>query len=173
MQAHVLDPTTGSPHHGTTTDDSTPSIAPLQQSELKIRKDDKERGPISDATLAIARKTFKSVEIASGAIPVAGSYVGAAAKTMDRNQSLAVDLGDHTSKLTKLLENFQHRSRADEQNVVGQIIKDLHGELDRIKEKVDEWSLVGQFKKAFSARDHAEALKEYQGVLQTTREEIQ
>ncbi|KIO18779.1 hypothetical protein M407DRAFT_31569, partial [Tulasnella calospora MUT 4182] len=91
---------------------------------------------------------------------------------MDRNHSLAADLGDHTSKLTKLLENFEEKSSADEQDIATQI-KDLHEELGRVQKKVEAWSTSGQFGKAFSARDHAEVLKDYQGVIQTARDEMQ
>ncbi|KIO18040.1 hypothetical protein M407DRAFT_32279 [Tulasnella calospora MUT 4182] len=173
---------TGTAERELTTDDSTANILPSEQPASNTSKAPKNQSPISDKTLSIARKTFKSVEIGSGAIPLIGSYVGAAAKvglafvemlrTMDRNHILAIDLGDHTSKLTKLLENFQEKSSTDEQDIAAQI-KGLHEELTGVKTKVEEWSALGQFGKAFSARDHAEALKDYQGILQTAREEMQ
>lgn len=39
--------------------------------------------------------------------------------------------------------------------------------------KVKEWESLGRFSKAFNSRDHAEALKGYQGTIQTALEEIQ
>lgn len=46
-------------------------------------------------------------------------------------------------------------------------------ELGRVQQKVEEWSSLGRFTKAFLARDHAESLKGYQGIIQTAREEMQ
>ncbi|KIO17480.1 hypothetical protein M407DRAFT_32847 [Tulasnella calospora MUT 4182] len=171
---------TGTAEHELASEHSTRSLLAAKPSNTP--KDSKSRSPISDKTLTIARKTFKTVEIGSGAIPVVGNFVGAAAKVglafvemlqnMDRNHSLAADLGDHTSKLTKLLENFEEKSSADEQDIATQI-KDLHEELGRVQKKVEAWSTSGQFGKAFSARDHAEVLKDYQGVIQTARDEMQ
>ncbi|KAG8918051.1 hypothetical protein FRC01_002067, partial [Tulasnella sp. 417] len=80
VQSHTLDPQTSTSPKETAADDSdlqSPSPQPLQSSTTQ---DHQKRSPISDTALTIARKTFKSVEIASGAIPVAGNYVGAAAK---------------------------------------------------------------------------------------------
>ncbi|KAG9025638.1 hypothetical protein FS837_004862, partial [Tulasnella sp. UAMH 9824] len=192
----ALDPATGSPEQGTTADDSATKSPTQAQSNNPMAR--KTKGPISDSALTAARKTFKSVELASGAIPVVGSYVGAAAKvglafvemlqTMDRNNSLAIDLADHTSNLTKLLKNIRQRSKGDEQDIIGQI-RDLHQyvddyhwvtctdtfprELGHVGDRVEEWSSLGRFSKAFSARDHAETLKAYQGTIQKAREEIQ
>ncbi|KIO27438.1 hypothetical protein M407DRAFT_23367 [Tulasnella calospora MUT 4182] len=155
---------TGTAEHGLTSEHSTSSLLVAQQPLSNTPKDPKNRSAISDKALTIARKTFKTVEIGSGAIPVVGSFVGATAKvglafvemlqTMDRNHSLAVDLGNHTSKLTKLLENFKGKSSSDEQDIAAQI-QDLHEELGRVQKKVEEWSTSGQFGKAFSARDHS------------------
>ncbi|KIO16328.1 hypothetical protein M407DRAFT_247009 [Tulasnella calospora MUT 4182] len=58
---------------------------------------------------------------------------------MDRNHSLAVDLSDHTSKLTKLLENFREKSITGDQDITVQI-KALHEELGRVQKKVEEWN---------------------------------
>ena len=40
---------------------------------------------------------------------------------MDRNDSLATDLGEHTSKLNKLVEKFKGRSSIDEKDMADQI----------------------------------------------------
>ncbi|KAG8895301.1 hypothetical protein FRC01_012455, partial [Tulasnella sp. 417] len=181
-QLPTQNPPTEISQEGTTADDTPLKSLPPQEPQPIPHEDRKERSPIGDVALTTVRKTLQSVEIASGAIPVVGSYVGAAAKvglafvemlqTMDRNHSLAMELGATTSKLTKLLESIKEKSSADEHDIAGQI-KYLHGELGRVKEKVEEWSSLGQFKKAFSSHDHAERLKEYQGTLQTAREEMQ
>ncbi|KAG8918428.1 hypothetical protein FRC01_001865, partial [Tulasnella sp. 417] len=80
VQLHTPDPPTDTSQQEATGGDAALTPLPSQQPQSSTHQDRKERAPISDAALAIARKTFKSVEIASGAIPVAGSYVGAAAK---------------------------------------------------------------------------------------------
>lgn len=76
-QSLAQDPRTGAAEPEVTPDDDTPNA---QQPLPSIAKDGKDRSSISEEALTIARKTFKSVEIGSGAIPVVGSYVGAAAK---------------------------------------------------------------------------------------------
>ncbi|KIO18379.1 hypothetical protein M407DRAFT_31956 [Tulasnella calospora MUT 4182] len=178
-QSQAQELPTGTTEHRLASDDSTLNS---KQPESNPLRDSKYRGPISEEALKIARRTLKSVEIGSGAIPVVGSYVGAAAKvglafvemlqTMDRNDSMAVDLGDHTSRLTKILGSFKEKSSMDEQNLADQI-NNLHRELVRVKEKVEEGNSLGKFRKAFSARDQAEKLREYQGTVQTAREEMQ
>ncbi|KIO18043.1 hypothetical protein M407DRAFT_32286 [Tulasnella calospora MUT 4182] len=130
---------TGIGEHGLASEHSTSNLLVAERPLSNTPNDPKNRSPVSDKALGIARKTFKTVEIGSGAIPVVGSFVGAAAKvglafvemlqTMDRNHSLAVDLGDHTSKLTKLLGNFKGKSSTEEQDIAAQI-KDLHGYVD-------------------------------------------
>ncbi|KAG8889100.1 hypothetical protein FRC00_014584, partial [Tulasnella sp. 408] len=155
LHSLALDPATGAPEPGTAVDDSAPrSLAPSEAQPNKPT-DCEIKGPISDTALTAARKTFKSVEIGSGVIPVVGNYVGAAARvglafvemlevyyivllivcsgthmlamlqTMDRNNSLAIDLGDYTSNLTKLLKNIKERPNGDEQDIIAQI-KGLH-----------------------------------------------
>ncbi|KAG8924838.1 hypothetical protein FRC00_004658 [Tulasnella sp. 408] len=174
-QLAIQEPPAGTAEHTIASDDPAPP--PSNTSTTR-----KARGPISDGALIAARKTFKGVEIASGAIPVVGSYVGATAKvglafvemlqTMDRNDNTAIDLGEHTSKLIGLLKNFNGKSMTEEQDIANRI-KDVHEELGQLKAKVEEWSSLGGFKRALSARDHAELLKEYQGKIQTVQEEIQ
>lgn len=198
-------------------DDPTTTSTLPEQSPSDTLKDSKEKNPISDQALIIARKTFKSVEIGSEAIPVVGSYVGAVAKigsafvemlqviyttcstssstnmfisiqTMDKNQSLAIELGGHTSKLNMLVGNFKGRSNLAQQDIAAQIndlqkcvyfnyfydrVNPISRELVLVNRKLEEWSSLGRFSKAFSARDHAERLKDYQGRIQTAREEMQ
>ncbi|KIO15378.1 hypothetical protein M407DRAFT_35059, partial [Tulasnella calospora MUT 4182] len=159
-QSLARDLPTGTAERGTASGVSPPNSRLPRQPLSTTPKDGKGRIPIGEEALSIARKTFKSVEIGSGAIPVVGSYVGAAAKvglafvemlqTMDRNDTLAIDLGDRTSKLTSLLENFKPKSIENEENIAGHI-NALHRELVQVKEKVEEWSTLGRFRKAFSA----------------------
>ncbi|KAG8961815.1 hypothetical protein FRC00_011158, partial [Tulasnella sp. 408] len=59
---------------------SASSTTPAQNSLSPGPEDEELQNPTRGEALVIARKTFKAVEIASGSIPVAGSYVAAAAK---------------------------------------------------------------------------------------------
>lgn len=59
----------------------SPSSTPLAPNLTSAApKDEESRSPIRSEALTMARKTFKAIEIASGFIPVAGTYVAAAAK---------------------------------------------------------------------------------------------
>ncbi|KAG8921582.1 hypothetical protein FRC00_008468, partial [Tulasnella sp. 408] len=195
----IQDPsTTSTADHATTLDDPTTTSGVPEQSLSNTPKYSKDKSTISDQALAVARKTFKTVEIGSGAIPVVGSYVGAVAKlglafvemlqTMDRNHSLTIELGDHTSKLNALVGNFKGRSILGQQDIAAYIntlqkcvdvnylcdyADPMSRELELVNGKLEEWSSLGRFSKAFSARDHAEMLKDYQGRVQTAREEMQ
>ncbi|KAG8959054.1 hypothetical protein FRC00_002019 [Tulasnella sp. 408] len=59
---------------------SASSFTPAPNSLSPGPEDEELRNPIRGEALITARKTFKAVEIASGSIPVAGTYVAAAAK---------------------------------------------------------------------------------------------
>ncbi|KAG8992897.1 hypothetical protein FRB90_000873 [Tulasnella sp. 427] len=131
-------------------------------------------------TLVALRKAFKGLEIASSSIPVAGNFVGAAAKVglafvetvqkMDGNEDLAKDLGTQTTRLLTLLQQFNNKS---EESFIADRMNDLHGELRDILAEVNEWKAMGRFKKGFSARDHEETLKARQAGLQGILEQMQ
>ncbi|KIO17486.1 hypothetical protein M407DRAFT_32853, partial [Tulasnella calospora MUT 4182] len=80
LQSVAQELPTSTAEHGLASEHSTPSLLAAEQPLSNAPKDLKNRGPIGDKPLTIARKTFKTVEIGSGAIPVVGSFVGAAAK---------------------------------------------------------------------------------------------
>ncbi|KAG8919391.1 hypothetical protein FRC01_001306, partial [Tulasnella sp. 417] len=172
----------GTAEQGTTLDNSSPTSAPPKDSLSNTPDNQNDRTSISNEALSFARTTFKTVELGSGAIPVVGSYIGTAAKVglafvetiqaMDRNNSLAVDLGNETSKLNFLIGKFKGRSTIEEKDMADQI-NALHRELVLVHKKVENWSTLGRFKKAFLAAEHGETLKEYQGRIQTAREEMQ
>ncbi|KAG8995201.1 hypothetical protein FRB90_000246, partial [Tulasnella sp. 427] len=89
-----------------------------------------DRGPVRQEMLNAARTTFKALDIASSSIPVAGNFVGAAAKiglTMDKNDDLAKDLGGQTARLMKLLEKFNERPNAIEGHVTAERVQELQG----------------------------------------------
>ncbi|KAG9047223.1 hypothetical protein FS837_002785 [Tulasnella sp. UAMH 9824] len=178
---------------------STPTPSPL----LSGVEDEGSRGPIRVEGLNIARKTFKAVEIASGSIPVAGTFVAAAAgkrfrqalragpmlrldlmglfQTMDKNDDLAKDLGAQTAKLSKLLARVTDQPKGNHGELIADHITDLHNEVTetRIRElsgtldKVTRWKSLGLFNKALHSRDHSETLTSYQGTVQKALEELQ
>ncbi|KAG8938756.1 hypothetical protein FRC04_007817, partial [Tulasnella sp. 424] len=157
--------------------------ASVQDPSPDLPEDQKKRSPVRDGALIAFRKTFKTVDAVSGAIPGVGNYVGAAAKvglalvntieTMDRNQDAAKELASHTSKLSEYLERIKQNSVAEQGDDLAARVDDLHGELEKIQKKVSRWSSIGLFKKALLASNHAGELKGYQGTTQTALEEMQ
>ncbi|KAG9016573.1 hypothetical protein FRB90_002980 [Tulasnella sp. 427] len=139
--------------------------------------------PLRQDVLTAARKTFKGLEIASSSIPVAGNFVGAAAKvglafvesiqTMDRNDDLAKDLGAQTARLSSLLQHFNGGFKAGQHDVIANHVNELHRELQDMQTEVNAWKSKGRFAKAFSSRDGAETLKGHQSTIQTALEEMQ
>ncbi|KAG8992038.1 hypothetical protein FRB90_001111 [Tulasnella sp. 427] len=125
------------------------------------------RGPVRQEMLNAARTTFKALDVASSSIPVAGNF------TMDKNDDLAKDLGGQTARLLELLDKFNERSNAIEGHVTAERVQELQGELRDIQTKVTSWTLSGRFKKAFSAREQADALMEHRADIQTAQEEMQ
>lgn len=79
-QALVPDHQTSAAKRGSATDCSITSSFMPEGSLLNTPENQKVGSSISGEALSIARKTFKSMEMGSGAIPVVGSYIGAAAK---------------------------------------------------------------------------------------------
>lgn len=102
----------------------------------------------------MARRTFQTVEVVSGAIPVVGSYVGGVAKvglafvnmievkishfslslfgltwypqTMDKSEDVVKELASHTSRLSTYLEHFKNKLDAEHGDVMATYIQDLH-----------------------------------------------
>ncbi|KAG8967206.1 hypothetical protein FRB90_010901, partial [Tulasnella sp. 427] len=132
--------------------------------------------------LTIARKTFKSVDAASGMIPVVGSYVGGAAKVglsiveliqnIDDNEETAEDLANHTARLSSLLDHFKTKSFEHQKDKTSSHIIP-HRELESVRDKVAEFTSQSKFRKAFSATDTAESLAGLQDTIKTALEEMQ
>ncbi|KAG8903391.1 hypothetical protein FRC01_009212, partial [Tulasnella sp. 417] len=111
-----------------------------QESSPDVLEDAEKRSPIRELFLTGARKTFQAVELASGAIPLVGDFVGVAAKvglgfvnmiearlfsfllalttlisgcqTMDSNEDVSKELTSHTEELASQLEHFKKNSSA-------------------------------------------------------------
>ncbi|KAG8967235.1 hypothetical protein FRB90_010899, partial [Tulasnella sp. 427] len=133
--------------------------------------------------LTIARKTFKSVDAASGMIPVVGSYVGGAAKVglsiveliqnMGDNEETAEDLASHTARLSGLLDHFKTKSFEHQKDKTSSHISEIQKELESVRDKVAEFTSQSTFRKAFSATDTAESLAGLQDTIKTALEEMQ
>ncbi|KIO26408.1 hypothetical protein M407DRAFT_24370, partial [Tulasnella calospora MUT 4182] len=131
--------------------------------------------PVRDAALVAARKTFKTVEAVSGALPVVGNFVGAAAKvglafvkaieTMDKNEDVSKELAFHATKLSSYLKRFEKKFDTEKGDEVATHIEGLRKELECVQEKVKTWEALGRLKKAFLSTDHAEELKAHRGTL--------
>ncbi|KAG8926216.1 hypothetical protein FRC01_009204, partial [Tulasnella sp. 417] len=146
-------------------------------------QDQEIRSPIRDRVIIAARKTFKTVETVSGAIPAVGDFIGVAAKvglafvnmieTMDKNEDVAKELAHHTSKLASYIEHFKKKSDMGNGDELAIHFDSLHQELECVQKKVSEWNSTGRLKKAFLSSDHAEELKAHQDEAQTALEELQ
>lgn len=58
----------------------TPHKGAVQASPPDVPDDRENRNPIRKAVLTAARKTFETVDVVSGAVPIVGDYIGVAAK---------------------------------------------------------------------------------------------
>ncbi|KIO27607.1 hypothetical protein M407DRAFT_23169 [Tulasnella calospora MUT 4182] len=177
------DPKANSDEHITGSGHPASHPASILNSSPKLPADEEKPRPIRDAVIATARKAFKAADIASGAIPGVGPFVGVAAKvglafvkmieTMDKNEEVSKELADHTSTLSTCLNYFNKKTGMDSGDDLDIHIKNLQRELGSVQEKVSHWDTSGRLKKAFLASDHAEDLKGYQTTIQNALEQMQ
>ncbi|KAG8951747.1 hypothetical protein FRC04_005768 [Tulasnella sp. 424] len=167
-------------------DDPTPSIPPVvalqspipvtspSPDEEQVLPDDQAKGTSNRRDwLSAVKTTFDVVEGVSGTIPVIGSYVGAAAKTMGSNQETADALESNARRLSALLEHFEQRSVDPRKDDLTTRIKDLQRELKSVQHKIEELNGSGVLRKAFSAKDRVGELKGYQETIRTALEQLQ
>ncbi|KAG8914235.1 hypothetical protein FRC00_000327 [Tulasnella sp. 408] len=112
--------------------------------------------------LVIAKTTFNTVEAVSGAIPLVGTYIGAAAKVgsmivdmwkgMDSNEEAAKSLESHMSTLAEHLEYFK--------------------QLKLVEEEIQGLKSKDAFTRAFISGNNAETLKGFQEDIKTIQDEI-
>ncbi|KIO27600.1 hypothetical protein M407DRAFT_23159, partial [Tulasnella calospora MUT 4182] len=196
------DPKANSDEHITGSGHPASHPASILTSSPKLPADEEKPRPIRDALIATTRKAFKAADIASGAIPVVGPFVGVAAKvglafvkmieTMDQNDEVSKELADHTSTLSACLNHFNKKTGVDSGDDLDIHIKNLQRYIDHrlagdrerwgdtllrelrsVQEKVSHWDTSGRLKKAFLASDHAEELKGYQTTIQNALEQMQ
>ncbi|KAG9043872.1 hypothetical protein FS837_009040 [Tulasnella sp. UAMH 9824] len=138
---------------------------------------------VNSGVLTAARKTFKTVEVLSGTIPIVGNYVGAAAKVglavvrmaekMDENEELAKELGERVITLSKFVGYFEARSEEQRGDELATQINKLKREIGRLRTHVEEWESSGRLMRAFSATEHGEALNAYKKAIDNAFEGMQ
>ncbi|KAG8963982.1 hypothetical protein FRC00_004249, partial [Tulasnella sp. 408] len=134
-------------------------------------------------SLGAIKITLDTIEAASGAIPIVGSYMGAAAKvgniivqmiqTMDSNEETAQDLKDHASRLSQVLDTAQEDSTQQQREKMIECMNDVQQELQSLRGKLEEIDTLSGFNKAFSSNEHAEALKVYKEKIRAALEVMQ
>ncbi|KAG9012151.1 hypothetical protein FRB90_006869 [Tulasnella sp. 427] len=133
--------------------------------------------------LSTAKTTFKVVEALSGAMPVVGTYVGAAAKVgstivemiagMDGNQELANRLEARVTSISEHLKHFKTRSREDQKAETCKRVQDLQCQLKLVMEEMESIQSQGAVSRAFLSVDQGVKIKQHMDMVRTTWEELQ
>ncbi|KIO29464.1 hypothetical protein M407DRAFT_21363, partial [Tulasnella calospora MUT 4182] len=133
--------------------------------------------------LRAVKVTFNAVETVSGAIPIVGSYVGAAAnvgtkvvemvQNMKSNEEAAKDLCIYASRLSGILKNFEGRSVDKRRDDLTKYITELQRQLQLVQYQIEELNSSGTLTKAFFSDDHGRTLKGYQEAIRVALEQIQ
>ncbi|KAG9022392.1 hypothetical protein FS837_006388 [Tulasnella sp. UAMH 9824] len=162
----------------------TPSAPVSAQNQQTTAPEDSATTPSNRGKwLSAIKTTLDTIEAASGAIPVAGSYVGAAAKVgnivvqmvqnMDSNNETAKDLGEHAARLSHILNSAQDGSIQQQKEQMTACMSDVQQELQSLRIKLEELDSMGSFNKAFFSKDHAEAIKGHKEKIRTALEVMQ
>ncbi|KAG8901701.1 hypothetical protein FRC00_005378, partial [Tulasnella sp. 408] len=162
----------------------TPSVPVSAQNQQTTVPEDSATTPSNRGKwLSALKTTLDTIEAASGAIPVAGSYVGAAAKVgnivvqmvqnMDSNNETAKEFGDHASRLSQILKNAQDKSIQQQREQMTACMNDVQRELQSLQGKLEKLDSMSGFNKAFFSKDHAEAIKGYKEKIRTALEVMQ
>ncbi|KAG8995954.1 POC1 centriolar protein A [Tulasnella sp. 427] len=158
---------------------TTPQQGQTQQHQRMTSKDDSDR----EKRLSTAKTTFKVVEALSGALPVVGTYVGAAAKVgstivemiagMDGNQELASRLEARVTSISEHLEHFKTRSRAHQKGETSKRVQDLQCQLKLVMKEMESIQSQGAVSRAFLSMDQGVKIKQHIDTVRTTWEELQ
>ncbi|KAG8970161.1 hypothetical protein FRB90_010677, partial [Tulasnella sp. 427] len=158
---------------------TTPHRGQTQQHQPMTSKDNSDR----EKRLSTAKTTFKVVEALSGALPVVGTYVGAAAKVgstivemiagMDGNQELASRLEARVTSISEHLEHFKSRSRAVQKGETSKRIQDLQCQLKLVMKEMESIQSQSAVSRAFLSADQGVKIKQYMDAVRTTWEELQ
>ncbi|KAG9040776.1 hypothetical protein FS837_000192 [Tulasnella sp. UAMH 9824] len=128
------------------------------------------KNPVRTGNLAMAKKTFQSIDAISGALPIVGTYAGVVAKvglavihvveTMEGNKYITEDLEAGISKLSRIAEEFDGRSDKQPEDEVTAQIQELKKEIERLQNQVQKRESSGRLAKTTPAADQREALNE-------------
>lgn len=132
--------------------------------------------------LTTAKAIFTAVEAFSGPIPVAGQYIGGAAKLglaivdmwkgMDSNADAAKTLESRMATLADHLKYFESQPREDQKEETSNKIRNLQLQLELVEKEIKALDSKGALSKAFFSRDNAESLKEFQEQVKTAENEL-
>ncbi|KAG8915192.1 hypothetical protein FRC00_006707 [Tulasnella sp. 408] len=162
------------------TSQSTVAAPSPDQDEVPVVPDDQ----FNDSSkrrewLGGLKTAFSVVEGIAGTIPVAGTYVGAAAKTgvtiidiiqkIDGNEEVAKNLASNALQLSNILKPFEDRSVEQHRGEFTKFMSNLQLELQRVQDRIAELRSTEILKKAFLSSDHAGALKECQETIQVRK----
>ncbi|KAG8925324.1 hypothetical protein FRC01_010359, partial [Tulasnella sp. 417] len=157
----------------------TPSAPAAAQSQPVVPKSSSKR----EKSLSAIKTTLGTVEAVSGAIPVVGSYVAAAAKVggtivqmvqnMDSNEEVAKDLKGHAAHLSEVLNNFRNKSVQQQKELMTAYMNDVQQELQSLQGKLEEMESSSTFSKAFFSGDRGKVLMEYKENSRTAVEVMQ
>lgn len=164
-------------------DAATSTTLPAQDQDLITADDRAKANPGDPNWLRAVKVTFSAVETVSGAIPIIGSYVGAAAnvgtkvvemiQNMNSNEEAAKDLCICASRLSEILKNFQSRSIETRKDDLTKYITELQRQLQLVQRQVDTINSSGTLSKALFADEHASILKGYQEAIRVALNQMQ
>ncbi|KAG8907072.1 hypothetical protein FRC01_007828, partial [Tulasnella sp. 417] len=132
--------------------------------------------------LTTAKAIFTAVEAFSGPIPIAGQYIGGAAKLglaivdmwkgMDSNTDAAKSLETRIATLADHLKYFESEPRVDQKKETSKIIQNLQLQLKLVEREIKALDSKNVISKAFFFRDNAESLKEFQEQVKAAEGEL-
>ncbi|KAG8960190.1 hypothetical protein FRC00_000790, partial [Tulasnella sp. 408] len=147
--------------------------APTSNKESAVRSDPSTDNARRKKRLDRTNKALKGIEMVSGTIPIIGSYVGAAAKLVEKNEEEANVLESRTTRLSEILKQFKRGSPNDDQIGTTKLIQELQKELQTIQDEVEVLNSSSTFQKMWSSSDHADRLKEFREKIRVALEELQ
>ncbi|KAG8910204.1 hypothetical protein FRC01_006469, partial [Tulasnella sp. 417] len=132
--------------------------------------------------LTTAKAIFTAVEAFSGPIPIAGQYIGGAAKLglaivdmwkgMDSNTDAAKSLETRIATLADHLKYFESEPRVDQKKETSKIIQNLQLQLELVEREIKALDSKHVISKAFFSRDNTESLKEFQEQVKAAEGEL-
>ncbi|KAG8933857.1 hypothetical protein FRC01_006703 [Tulasnella sp. 417] len=150
-----------------------PAQVPTPNQQTTAPEDTPTDPPKRGKLLTAIKTTLNAFEAASGIIPVVGSYVGAAAKTMDSNDETAKDLESRASRLSEILNKTWDGSVQQQRGQMTECMNNMKRELQSLRDKLEEVNSSSRLSKAFFSGDNAEAMKEQKEKIRTALEEME